>query len=146
MFFGFQKVFFNDIEVVCVVVIEEVVVIIVELVQGEGGINVVKFCYLCVLCELCDQENIVLIFDEIQCGVGCMGELFVKDYYEVQLDIMMFVKGLGNGLLVGVILSNEKVSCIIEFGDYGMIFGGNFMACVVGLAVLEVMDQEYILQ
>lgn len=143
---GFQKVPFNDIEAVRAVISEEVAAIIVEPVQGEGGVNVAKPCYIRALRELCDQENIVLIFDEIQCGVGRTGELFAKDHYEVQPDIMTLAKGLGNGLPVGAILSNEKVSSAIDFGDHGTTFGGNPMACAAGLATLEAIDDENILQ
>lgn len=143
---GFKKVPFNDIEAVNAAISEEVAAIIVEPIQGEGGINVAKPCYLRALRELCDQENIVLIFDEIQCGVARTGELFAKDHYEVQPDIMTLAKGLGNGLPVGAILSNEKVSSAIDFGDHGTTFGGNPMACAAGLATLEAIEEENILQ
>lgn len=143
---GFHKVPFNDIEAVRAAVSDEVAAIILEPVQGEGGINVAKPCYIRALRELCDRENIVLIFDEIQCGVGRTGALFAKDHYEVQPDIMTLAKGLGSGLPVGAILSNEKVSSAIDFGDHGTTFGGNPMACAAGLATLEVIEEEEILQ
>ncbi len=143
---GFHKVPFNDIEAVRAAVSEEVAAIILEPVQGEGGINVAKPCYIRAIRELCDRENIVLIFDEIQCGVGRTGELFAKDHYEVQPDIMTLAKGLGSGLPVGAILSNEKVSSAIDFGDHGTTFGGNPMACASGLATLEAIEEEEILQ
>lgn len=143
---GFHKVPFNDIEAVRAAVSEDIAAIILEPVQGEGGINVAKPCYLRALRELCDRENIVLIFDEIQCGVARTGEYFAKDHYEVQPDIMTLAKGLGNGLPVGAILSNEKVSGAIEFGDHGTTFGGNPMACAAGLATLEAIEEEELLR
>ncbi len=143
---GFYRIPFNDIQAVREAVSEEIAAIIVEPVQGEGGINVAKPCYLRALRELCDQEDIVLIFDEIQCGVGRTGELFAKDHYEVQPDIMTLAKGLGSGLPIGAILSNEKVSSAIEFGDHGTTFGGNPMACAAGLATLEAIEEEDILR
>lgn len=143
---GFHRVPFNDIQAVRDAVSDDIAAIILEPVQGEGGINVAKPCYIRALRELCDQEDIVLIFDEIQCGVGRTGELFAKDHYEVQPDIMTLAKGLGSGLPVGAILSNEKVSSAIEFGDHGTTFGGNPMACAAGLATLEAIEEEDILR
>jgi len=143
---GFQKVPYNDIEAVREAVSDDIAAIILEPVQGEGGINVAKPCYLRALRELCDRENIVLIFDEIQCGVGRTGEMFAKDHYEVQPDIMTLAKGLGNGLPVGAILSNEKVSSAIDFGDHGTTFGGNPMACAAGLATLQTIESDDILR
>lgn len=143
---GFHRIPFNDIEAVRQAITKDTAAIILEPVQGEGGINVAKPCYLRALRELCDQEDIVLIFDEIQCGIGRTGELFAKDHYEVQPDIMTLAKGLGSGLPVGAILSNEKVSDAIDFGDHGTTFGGNPMACAAGLATINTMDEEGIYQ
>ena len=143
---GFHRVPFNNIEAVREAVNEDIAAIILEPVQGEGGINVAKPCYLRALRELCDQENIALIFDEIQSGVARTGEYFAKDHYEVQPDIMTLAKGLGNGLPVGAILSNEKVSSTIEFGDHGTTFGGNPMACAAGLATIQAIQEEDILR
>ena len=143
---GFHRIPFNDIEAVRQAITKDTAAIILEPVQGEGGINVAKPCYLRALRELCDQEDIVLIFDEIQCGIGRTGELFAKDHYEVQPDIMTLAKGLGSGLPVGAILSNEKVSDAIDFGDHGTTFGGNPMACAAGLATINTMDDEGIYQ
>ncbi len=110
--------------------------------QGEGGINVAKPCYLRALRELCNREDIVLIFDEIQCGVGRTGTLFAKDQFEVQPDIMTLAKGLGSGLPIGAILSNDKVSGAIEFGDHGTTFGGNPLACAAALATIDTIVEE----
>lgn len=143
---GFHKVPFNDLEAVRNIITTEVAAIILEPVQGEGGINLAKPCYLRALRELCNKEDIVLIFDEIQCGIGRTGELFAKDHYEVQPDIMTLAKGLGSGLPIGAILSNERVSSAIEFGDHGTTFGGNPLACAAGLATLEAITEEDILK
>ncbi|GJM35394.1 MAG: aspartate aminotransferase family protein [Saprospiraceae bacterium] len=143
---GFYQIPFNNIEAVQEKVSEEIAAIILEPIQGEGGINIAKPCYLRALRELCDRENIVLIFDEIQCGIGRTGELFAKDHYEVQPDIMTLAKGLGNGFPIGAILSNEKVSQAIDFGDHGTTFGGNPLACAAAIATLEVIDSQEILR
>lgn len=139
---GFHRIPFNDMNAVRNAISPQTAAIILEPVQGEGGINVAKPCYLRALRELCDQENIVLIFDEIQCGIARTGELYAKDHYEVQPDIMTLAKGLGSGLPVGAILSNEKVSSAIDYGDHGTTFGGNPMACAAGLATLNTIEAE----
>lgn len=143
---GFHQVPFNDIEAVRQEVSKEIAAIILEPVQGEGGINVAKPCYMRALRELCDKEDIVLIFDEIQCGIARTGTLFAKEQFEVQPDIMTLAKGLGSGLPVGAILSNEKVSSAIEYGDHGTTFGGNPMACAAALATINTIEEEGIAQ
>ena len=139
---GFYKVPFNDIEAVEAIVSKEIAAIIIEPVQGEGGINVAQPCYLRALRELCNREGIALIFDEIQCGIARTGHWFAKDHYQVQPDIMALAKGLGSGMPVGAILSNEKVSQAIDLGDHGTTFGGNPMACAAGLATMQVIEEE----
>ncbi len=143
---AFQQVPYNDITAVREAISERTAAVILEPVQGEGGVNVAKPCYLRALRELCNRENIVLIFDEVQTGVGRTGEMFAKDHFEVQPDVMALAKGLGSGLPVGAILSNEKVSQAIDFGDHGTTFGGNPMACAAGLATLEVMQEPGFLE
>jgi len=143
---AFHRVPFNDLQAVQEVVDDSIAAIVLEPVQGEGGINVAKPCYLRALRELCDRENIVLIFDEVQCGIARTGEWFAKDHYEVQPDIMTLAKGLGSGIPVGAILSNEKVSRAIDFGDHGTTFGGNPLACAAALATLETIEAEDLLR
>jgi len=143
---AFHRVPFNDIQAVREVVDDSIAAIVLEPVQGEGGINVAKPCYLRALRELCDRENIALIFDEVQCGVARTGEWFAKDHYEVQPDIMTLAKGLGSGIPIGAILSNEKVSQAIDFGDHGTTFGGNPLACAAALATLETIESEDLLR
>lgn len=141
---GFHRAPFNDLKAVEALVNSEIAAIILEPIQGEGGIRPADADYLRGLRALCDRENIVLIFDEIQCGVARTGRLFAKDHYGVQPDIMTLAKGLGSGMPMGAILSNEKVSQAIEFGDHGTTFGGNPLACAAGLATLEAIEEEQI--
>jgi acetylornithine/N-succinyldiaminopimelate aminotransferase len=143
---GFHRIPFNDIEAVRNAVTENTAAVVLEPVQGEGGINVAKPCYLRALRELCDEHDIALIFDEIQCGVARTGELFAKDHYEVQPDIMTLAKGLGSGLPVGAILCSEKIADAIDFGDHGTTFGGNPIACAAGLATIRTIVEENITQ
>lgn len=143
---AFYRVPFNDIQAVRDRVDESIAAIIMEPVQGEGGIHVAKPCYVRALRELCDREGIALIFDEVQCGIARTGEWFAKDHYEVQPDIMTLAKGLGSGLPVGAILCNEKVSQAIDFGDHGTTFGGNPLACAAALATLQTIAEEDLLR
>ncbi|MCB9272888.1 MAG: aspartate aminotransferase family protein [Lewinellaceae bacterium] len=141
---GFHQLPFNDMDAVRKIGSKDIAAVILEPVQGEGGINIAEPCFLRALREWCNQEDVVLIFDEVQCGLCRTGAWFAKDHYEVQPDIMTLAKGLGNGLPVGAILSNEKVSQAIEFGDHGTTFGGNPLACAAGLATLQAMEEENI--
>ena len=143
---GFKKVPFNDFEAVKSAIDNEVAAIIVEPIQGEGGINPADKEFLQQLRQLCDEKDIVLIFDEVQTGVGRTGRWFAKDHYGVQPDIMTLAKGLGGGVPIGAILSNEKVSQAIEFGDHGTTFGGNPLMCASALAVLHTIEEENLLQ
>jgi acetylornithine/N-succinyldiaminopimelate aminotransferase len=143
---GFKKVPFNDIDAVKQAVSNETAAILIEPIQGEGGINVADASFLKNLRTYCDEQNIVLIFDEIQCGVGRTGKMFAKDHYGVQPDIMTLAKALGGGVPIGAILSNEKVSSAMEFGDHGTTFGGNPLVCAASLAVLETIELENLLE
>lgn len=143
---GFEKVPFNDMDAVRKAVDNEVGAIIVEPIQGEGGINPAKKEFLQDLRAFCDKNSIVLIFDEIQCGVGRTGYWFAKDFYGVEPDIMTLAKALGGGVPIGAILSNEKVSEAMDYGDHGTTFGGNPLVCAAALASIEVMEDENLLR
>ncbi len=143
---GFRHVPFNDLEAVKEAIDHETAAILIEPIQGEGGINVADQEFLKALRALCDQHDIVLIFDEVQCGIGRTGHWFAKDYFGVQPDIMTLAKGLGGGVPIGAILSNEKVSSAINFGDHGTTFGGNPLVCAASLATLEVIGEEHLLE
>ncbi len=143
---GFRKVPFNGMEELRNLIGEDTAAIIVEPVQGEGGIHPAQPCFLRAVRELCDEKDIVLIFDEIQCGIARTGSLFAKDQYEVQPDIMTLAKGLGSGVPIGAFLCSEKIAGAIDYGDHGTTFGGNPLACAAGLATLEVIEEENLSQ
>ncbi len=143
---GFRQVEFNNMDAVLEEVGEDTAAIVIEPIQGEGGINVADREFLHGLRALCDEHNIVLIFDEVQCGVGRTGHWFAKDYFGVQPDIMTLAKGLGGGVPIGAILSNEKVSQAMEHGDHGTTFGGNPLVCATALATLSVIEEEGLLE
>jgi acetylornithine/N-succinyldiaminopimelate aminotransferase len=143
---GFKPVPFNDIEAVKKASDEDVAAIIIEPIQGEGGIHIATDKFLHELRKFCDEQQIVLIFDEIQCGMGRTGKLFAKDHSGVQPDIMTLAKALGGGFPIGAVLSNEKVSSAMEFGGHGTTFGGNPLACAASLATLKVIQVEEIME
>ncbi|MCB0663712.1 MAG: aminotransferase class III-fold pyridoxal phosphate-dependent enzyme, partial [Saprospiraceae bacterium] len=141
-----KKIPFNDIEAFKNEISDEIAAVVLEPVQGEGGIHVARQEYLEEMRALCDEHNIVLIFDEIQCGMGRTGKLFAKDHFGVQPDIMTLAKALGNGVPIGAILSNRRVSSAIDFGDHGTTFGGNPLACSAGIAVFDEITKNGFLQ
>lgn len=116
--------------------------IIIEPVQGEGGIYPADQDYLEKVRELCTKENIVLIFDEVQCGIGRTGLLFAHEHHNVYPDIVCLAKGLGGGLPIGAILSTDDFS-LFEPGDHAATFGGNPLVCTGAIAVLtELIDNN----
>lgn len=143
---GFIQVPFNDTEAVKNALTDEVGAILIEPIQGEGGINPADRDFLNALRQICDKHDIVLIFDEIQCGMGRTGHLFAKDLYGVQPDVMTLAKGLGAGVPIGAVLANEKVSAALDFGDHGTTFGGNPLVCAAAMACLDVIEEEDLLR
>jgi len=143
---GFSQIPLNDMDALRKAVSKETAAIIVEPIQGEGGIHVMPDSFLKDLRSFCDKESIVLIFDEIQCGIARTGKMFAHEHVGVKPDIMTLAKGLGGGMPVGAILSNEKVSGAIDFGDHGTTFGGNPLAAAAALAVLNTIEKEQLAQ
>lgn len=143
---GFKQVPFGNLEAVEAAIDQDVAAVIVEPVQGEGGIHVAPADYLRGLRELCDRNDLVLIFDEIQTGVGRTGRWFAKEHSGVQPDAMTLAKGLGGGVPIGAFLANERVASAIEFGDHGTTFGGNPLVCAASLAVLETVEKDGLLE
>lgn len=143
---GFKQVEFNDIEEVKAATNQNTAAIIIEPIQGEGGINVADQNFLKSLKAFCNEQDIVLIFDEIQCGMGRTGRMFAKEHYGVNPDIMTLAKALGGGVPIGAILSSEKISSAIDYGDHGTTFGGNPLACAAALATLKIIEEEDLLK
>lgn len=139
---GFSQVPFNDIEALRAAISNDVAAVILEPVQGEGGVRPAEMEYLKAVRELCDKHDVVLILDEVQCGVGRTGKWFAHQHYGIQPDIMTLAKGLGGGFPVGAILCSERVSEAIDFGDHGTTFGGNPLACAAALATISVIETE----
>ena len=125
---------------------DETAAILVEPVQGEGGVYPAADAFLQGLRALCDEAGLVLIFDEVQCGVGRTGRLFAHEWAGVTPDIMAVAKALGNGFPIGACLAREEVAAAMVPGSHGTTFGGNPLACAVGNAVLDVVLAEGFLE
>lgn len=133
---------FNDIQDIKNKINENTCAVIVEPIQGEGGIVVAQIDFLKEVKELCKKYDALLIFDEIQCGMGRTGSLFAYQKFDVIPDVICMAKGLGGGFPIGAVVSTQKVASAFVPGDHGSTFGGNPLGCSVALAVLEeLMDK-----
>ena len=135
---GFVNVVYDDIEAVKAATGEKTCAIMLEAIQGEGGVNVPSEGYLKAVRDWCDETGILLILDEIQTGVGRTGTLFAYEQCGIEPDIMTLAKGLGGGVAIGSFLAKDKVS-VFEHGEHGSTFGGNPLACAAGIATLNYM-------
>ena len=138
---GFLNIPFNDIGALRAAVSKKTVAILLEPIQGEGGIIPATGDYLRAARELCDQENLLLILDEIQTGMGRTGTFFAFEGYGVLPDIVTLAKGLGGGVPIGACLANARAD-VFTPGDHGGTFGGNPLACAAALATLRALRSE----
>ena len=136
---GFRQLPFADHEALVAALTPDVAAILIEPVQGEGGIRPVPPQCLKGLRDLCDQHGILLILDEVQCGVGRTGKLFAHEWAGITPDIMAVAKGIGGGFPLGACLATEKAAAGMTAGTHGSTFGGNPLATAVGAAVLDVV-------
>lgn len=134
---GFVHVPFGDHDALTAAVHENTAAIIIEPVQGEGGIIPVPDQCLKGLRDLCDTNGILLIFDEVQCGVGRTGKLFAHEWAGITPDIMMVAKGIGGGFPIGAVLATEDAASGMGLGTHGSTYGGNPLGCAVGCAVID---------
>jgi acetylornithine/N-succinyldiaminopimelate aminotransferase len=139
---GFDQVPFGDHDALKAAIGPETAGILIEPVQGEGGIRPVPLQCLRGLRELCDEHGILLIFDEVQCGIGRTGRLFAHEWAGIAPDIMAIAKGIGGGFPLGACLATEKAAAGMTAGTHGSTFGGNPLATAVGNAVLDVVLAE----
>ena len=137
----FKQAKFNDLESVKAAVDDQVAAIMVEPIQGEGGINIASKEFIEGLRELCNKKDMLLIFDEIQCGLGRTGKVFAYQYYNVEPDILTLAKSLGGGLPIGALIAKKKVASSFKPGDHGTTFGGNPVACAAAIACLKVLQE-----
>ena len=142
---GFIQIQYNNIEKLTEVVSTKTAAIVLEPIQGEGGIIPAQEHFLSQVKKLCVENGILLILDEIQCGVGRTGSLFAYEEYNVKPDIMAIAKGIGGGFPLGACLATERAAQGMTAGTHGSTYGGNPLACAVGNAVLEIInDQKFL--
>lgn len=141
---GFLRVPYGDIDAVRTVAHNAtgIVAVLVEPVQGEGGVRVPPRGYLKALRELCDEHGWLLMFDEVQTGMGRTGRMFGHEYEGVKPDVMTLAKGLGNGFPIGACLARGAAAEVFQPGNHATTFGGTPLACAAALAVLDVMERE----
>ena len=124
---------------------DDVCAVIIEAIQGEGGVNLLNTEFVKEVCKLANEKDVLVIFDEVQCGLGRTGHLFGFEEFNVQPDIFTLAKGLGAGLPIGAILCNEKLKDTFAPGDHGSTFGGNPVVCAGALSVLDqVCNTEFL--
>ena len=133
---------FGDIEAARAAIDDRTAAIVVEPIQGEGGVRPAPEGYLSALRELCDESGALLIIDEVQTGFGRTGELFAINHWRVVPDILCLAKGIAGGIPMGAVVTNNRVAKVIRPGHHGSTFGGNPLACAAALAVLEIIQDE----
>ncbi|HLD69635.1 MAG TPA: aspartate aminotransferase family protein [Candidatus Omnitrophota bacterium] len=142
---GFKTIPFNDLQILEETISERTAAILLELVQGEGGIHVAKLEYVKRIREICDQKNILLIFDEVQTGMGRTGEMFGFKHYGVAPDLMMLAKALGGGLPIGALVVKKEFAETFKPGMHATTFGGSPLVCKASLGVFKAIEKDKML-
>lgn len=137
---------FNDLDSVKALWSDKTCAVIMETIQGEGGIYPAKEEFIKGVRELCDQSDALLILDEIQCGMGRSGSMFAWQGYGVKPDVMTAAKALGNGVPIGAFLAAGKAASAMEPGDHGATYGGNPLVCAAACKVLDIFEQDHIVE
>ncbi len=142
---GFVHMAFGDVEGTEAAINDKTAAIMVEPVQGEGGIRPIENADLQALRAMCNEAGILLIFDEVQCGMGRTAKLFAHEWAYIAPDIMMVAKGIGGGFPLGALLATEEAASGMVAGTHGSTYGGNPLACAVGSKVMEIVsDPEFL--
>lgn len=142
---GFDYVHFGDSEELASKMSDKTCAVMLETIQGEGGVHVPSQDYIKRVRELCDEHGALLIFDEIQCGMGRTGKLFAYEQFGVKPDIVTLAKGLAGGVPIGAFITTDEVAAAFHAGDHGTTFGGNPLACAAANVVLDTVQKEGIL-
>ncbi|MCK9431487.1 MAG: aspartate aminotransferase family protein [Candidatus Omnitrophica bacterium] len=142
---GFKQVKFNDLEAVKNAVGEKTAAIMLELVQGEGGVNPAGKDFVLGLRKICDENKILLIIDEVQTGIGRTGRMFCYQGYGIIPDVMTLAKALGGGLPIGAMIAKKEFADLLTPGTHASTFGGGPVICRAALGVLKAMDKEKVL-
>jgi len=144
---GFIFIDFNDIAAIqsAIATHPNIVAIMLEPIQGEGGIHIPAVDYLTNIRQLCDQHQLLMIVDEIQTGIGRSGKFLAYQYSDIIPDICTLAKALGNGVPIGACLAKGQAANLLTAGKHGSTFGGNPLACCAALAVLDVLDKTAVI-
>jgi len=143
---GFKQVKFNDIAAVNKAISDKTVAIMLELIQGEGGVNVADRNFVLSLKKICKEKNLLLIIDEVQTGIGRTAKMFCYEHYGVTPDILTLAKALGGGLPIGVMIAKKELSDLLAVGMHASTFGGGPVICRAALGVFKAMQKEDILK
>ncbi|WJQ81102.1 aspartate aminotransferase family protein [Brevibacillus brevis] len=143
---GFVTVPYNDLDAVKSAITDKTCAIMLELVQGEGGVHPAEEAWVKALRELCDAHGLLLLIDEIQTGIGRTGKWFAFQHYDVKPDAISLAKGLGSGFPIGAVVATKEVAEAFAPGAHGTTFGGNPLAATAGIATLTTMEEEQILE
>jgi acetylornithine/N-succinyldiaminopimelate aminotransferase len=143
---GFVYVPYNDINALEKAFTDEVCAVMIEPIQGEGGINVATKEYVEAIRQLCDEKGAVMIFDEVQTGMGRTGKWFAYQYHDVEPDIITLAKALGGGVAIGAMMAKEELAAKLVPGKHASTFGGNCIACAAGIAVVEAIEEDNLIE
>ena len=139
---GFVHLTFGDMDGLTNAITDQTAAVLIEPVQGEGGIRPVPDAEMKALRQICDDAGIVLILDEVQCGMGRTGKLFAHEWAGITPDIMMVAKGIGGGFPLGAVLATQNAASGMTAGTHGSTYGGNPLACAVGGAVMDIVSDD----
>ena len=139
---GFSHVPFNDIEAMAAAVTAETCAVMLEPIQGEGGVNIPDHDYLAKVRDLCDQHGLLLILDEVQVGMGRTGKLFAHEHFGITPDIMTLAKALAGGAPIGTMLAKKDIAAAFVPGTHGSTFGGNPLVCAAAIATIETLLED----
>jgi acetylornithine/N-succinyldiaminopimelate aminotransferase len=139
---GFLHVAFNDIDSLKKAITKNTCAVMLEPIQGEAGINMPSEGYLKKVRHLCDKNGMLLIFDEVQTGMGRTGKLFAYEHYDVEPDLITLAKGLGGGVAIGALLAKDSVASSFKPGSHATTFGGNPLACAAAIATMETLLED----
>ena len=139
---GFKHVPFNDIDALASAITEHTCAVMLEPIQGEGGVILPLEGYLKKVRELCDEKKLLLIFDEVQTGMGRTGKLFAYEHYGILPDIMSLAKGLGGGVPIGAMLATDEVATAFQPRTHASTFGGNPLVCAASIATIETLLED----
>ena len=143
---GFKQVKFNDIAAFKQAITDKTVAVMLELIQGEGGINIAERDFVLALRKICDEKKLLLIVDEVQTGIGRTGKMFCYQHYGITPDVITLAKALGGGLPIGVMIAKSEISDLLTPGMHAYTFGGGPVICKAALGVLKALQQEKLLK